>query len=442
MHMPGHKRNTELLGTALPYSTDITEITDFDDLHAPNGVIKEIEKSLSGFYNSRRSFLLVNGSTCGIMAAITSICSFGDKIIAARGCHRSVYKAIELYGLEPVWVMPQIDGKTGICCEISAADIRSAIEQNSDAKLAVITSPTYEGVISDIGIIADVCHSHGIPLLSDMAHGAHFPLFSDLDASYTKADIVITSLHKTLPCLTQTACANIYSDAVSAERFASALQIFETSSPSYLLMSSAERCMTLLLEQGENLATQHEKRIARFKEAISGMKHLRIIGGEYRSFDFSKLVIACCGTSINGRELFDILRDKYRIECEMASARYVIAMTSICDSDEGLSRLADALCEIDSSLTGSQSEPFLPLFAPSVACTAYNAVRSEQSVTALDDCIGKVCGEYIYAYPPGVPVLAPGEVITGQALSTIAAMKKSGLNVRSAYDGGIVTLSK
>lgn len=442
MHMPGHKRNTDLLGERFPYGTDITEITGFDDLHAPSGVISDIQASLKSFYSSRESFLLVNGSTCGIMAAITSACSFGDKIIVARNCHRSVYKAIELYSLRPVWIMPQTDAGTGICGEISPESIRSAIEQNSDAKLVVLTSPTYEGVISSIGEIADICHSADIPLLCDMAHGAHFPLFQELDASYKAADIIVTSLHKTLPCLTQVACANVYSDRISAERMASSLQMFETSSPSYLLMSSAERCMDLLESRGEELAKLHRERIRRFHSSVSGMKHLRLIGDEYGSFDFTKLVIDCHNTYITGRELFDTLRDKYRIECEMASAKYVLAMTSICDSDEGISRLSSALCEIDATLEYRKGKPFLQICIPPASCTAYDAARAEHTLLPLGECEGKVCGEYIVAYPPGIPVIAPGEMITQQALDIIGDMRKNGLNVQSSHSYKIAVVKQ
>lgn len=440
MHMPGHKRNADILGNSLPYAIDITEISGFDDLHAPTGVIRDIGESLKSFYGCRKSYLLINGSTCGIMAAITSVCSFGDKIIAARNCHRSVYKAIELYGLRPVWVMPPVDSDTGICSEVSAEGVREAIEQNRDAKLVVMTSPTYEGVISDIGAIADACHRLDIPLLCDMAHGAHFPLFGELDSSYTHADIVITSLHKTLPCLTQTACACIYSERVDTERFAGALQIFETSSPSYLLMSSADRCMSLTETCGDELAGLHRERIARFNNDVKDMKHLRVIGSKYRSFDFTKLVIGCNNTSISGRELFDTLRDKYRIECEMASARYIVAMTSICDSDEGLARFAQALCKIDATLTCAPQDTFVSLCMPVISCTAYEAIRAEHAFTPLSECIGSVCGEYILAYPPGVPVIAPGEVITQQVLDIIAAMRESGLNIISESKNGIITI--
>lgn len=440
MHMPGHKRNADILGDSPQYAIDITEISGFDDLHAPTGVIKDIEESLKSFYGSRRSFLLVNGSTCGIMAAITSLCSFGDKIIAARNCHRSVYKAIELYGLRPIWVMPPVDGNTGICGEISAEDVLEAAKQNRDAKLVVITSPTYEGVVSDIGAIAKACHSFDIPLMCDMAHGAHFPLFSELDSSYKAADIVITSLHKTLPCLTQTACANIYSQRVSKDRFAEALQIFETSSPSYLLMSSADRCMTLLEARGEELAQLHKERIERFNNSMREMKHLRVLGSEYRSFDFTKLVISCSDASVSGKELLDTLRDKYRIECEMASARYIVAMTSICDSDEGLARFAQALCETDASLECSPHGTFVPLCIPEISCTAYEAIRAEHAFTPLSECIGRVCGEYIMAYPPGVPVIVPGEIITQQVTDIITAMRENGLNVISRRDDSIITL--
>ena len=435
MHMPGHKRNSDICGNFLPYDIDITEITGFDDLHRASGVIDEIQRRLAAFYDAKKSFLLVNGSTCGIMASVVALCSFGDKIIAARNCHRSVYKAIELYNLSPFWVAPPFDVTTGIFGAVSAEAIEKAIEQSPDAKAVVITTPTYEGTVSDTPKIAKVCKKHSIPLICDEAHGAHFPLFYDKGAV---GDISVTSLHKTLPCLTQVACLNIFSDKVNTERIAETLQMFETSSPSYVLMASADRCMTLLENSGKQLAQRHTDRLEHFYKACENLKHLYIKNGENR--DKSRIVICCENTDISGRELFDLLRDRYGIECEMASIRYAVALTSICDSDEGLLRLENVLLSIDKNLHKAQCAPLPEMCAPKVCKTAYEAQKCEKTLVSLGEGIGRVCGEYVWAYPPGVPVIAPGEVITAEAVQSIIEMRRAKLSVTSHDEEKILTL--
>ena len=435
MHMPGHKRNAALLGNALPYGIDITEISDFDDLHNANGVIDYIQQRLAAFYGAKKSFLLVNGSTCGIMAAVVSLCSFGDKIIAARNCHRSVYRAIELYNLSPEWVIPPYDTQTGIFGCVTAESIEIAIEKCPDAKAVIITSPTYEGVISDIDKISLVCKRHGIPLICDEAHGAHFPLFYGGRAF---SDISVTSLHKTLPCLTQVACLNIFSDKVDIDRLAETLQMFETSSPSYVLMASADRCMSLLETDGKELAARHTKRLEHFYKATERLRHLYIKNSE--NCDKSRIVICCENTDISGRELFDRLRREFDIECEMASMRYAVALTSICDSDEGLICLENALVAIDKNLRTVQCTPLPKMCAPTVCKTAYAAERCEKTLVSVDESIGKVCGEYVWAYPPGVPVIAPGETVTAQAAQNILEMRRAKLNVISRGKEKILTL--
>lgn len=435
MHMPGHKRNTDILGNSLPYGIDITEITGFDDLHCASGVIDDIQRRLAAFYGAKKSFLLVNGSTCGIMAAAVALCSFGDKIIAARNCHRSVYKAIELYNLSPDWVTPPFDTAAGIFASVSAEAIEKAIERTPDAKAVIITSPTYEGVISDTEKIAKVCESHGIPLICDEAHGAHFPLFC---TSRAVGDISVTSLHKTLPCLTQVACLNIFSDKVDTERIAETLQMFETSSPSYVLMASADRCMTLLEKGGKELAQRHTDRLGYFYKAAENLKHLYIKNSE--NCDKSRIVICCENTDISGRELFDRLRRDLDIECEMASMRYVVALTSICDSDEGLLRLENALAAIDKNLHKAQCTSLPEIIAPKVCKTAYEAQKCEKTLISLGDSIGRVCGEYVWAYPPGVPVIAPGEVITAEAVQSITEMRRARLNVTSRDEQKLLIL--
>lgn len=436
-HMPGHKRNSEILGNTLPYGIDITEITGFDNLHGADGIIDDIQARLSRFYGSVKSFLLVNGSTCGIMSAILSACDFGDKIIVARNCHKSVYNAIELYNLRPVWILPERDECIDTFGEVKSSDIENAIMQNPDARLVVITSPTYEGVISNIPQIAKLCHSRGILLFVDMAHGAHLPLFEGFENAYG-ADISVVSLHKTLPCMTQTACLNIHSEKVDTKKLSKLLSCFETSSPSYPLMASVDRCMKLIEERGRELTENYERMLGDFYDRAFRLKALRL----HRTDDFGKLVIACDKASINGSELFARLRDEYGIECEMASARYVIAMSSICDTQEGFDRLIKALFEIDGGLEHRQKELPVSITLPKAEMTSYEAARRESKQLSLDSAVGRICASYVWTYPPGIPLIAPGEVITQDIADKISELSVSGVEIHTDCGGAIVSVLK
>ena len=219
MHMPGHKRNVELLGEKLPYIIDITEIEGFDDLHNPEGIIKNIEEKAKKLYKSEKSFILVNGSTCGILSGIRACVNTGDKVLVARNCHKSVYNALEINGLNPIYIVPEIE-RDGIDRNISISDVKKKLEENKDIKLIIITSPTYEGIISDIKQIVDIAHKYNVPVLVDEAHGAHLNFIDELkskEALNVGADIVVQSLHKTLPALTGTALLHIQGNLVKEE---------------------------------------------------------------------------------------------------------------------------------------------------------------------------------------------------------------------------------
>jgi len=360
MHMPGHKRNTGLLPPGIPYDIDITEIHGFDDLHDPCGILRETAELAAGLYGSSRAFLLVNGSTVGILAAIGAHTTRGDKILATTNCHRSVRNAAALFGLDPVYMTPETDKMSGIALSISPEAVDLALENTPDIKLAVITSPSYEGVISDIRAIADIAHKRNIPLLVDSAHGAHLgfsPGFPD-SAVHAGADVVVMSLHKTLPALTQCSLLHICGDLSNAGEKARLLSVLQTSSPSYVLMASIDYCLRLLASDKDKLFYDYEQNLSRFSEDIRTLKTLYVLchGSahpcpDFFAFDPGKLVIVTNNTALSGVMLADILRTEYKIELELAGSDYAIAMTGICDRTEGFTRLAEALMAIDNAIT-------------------------------------------------------------------------------------------
>ena len=356
MHMPGHKRNSACLPPGLPFDIDITEIPGFDDLHDPCGILRETSELAAGLYGSERAFLLVNGSTVGILAAIGAHTARGDKVLAAGACHRSVSNAACLFGLDLVCIEPGIDEASGVECSIDPSAVASALDKDRDIRLVVVTSPTYEGVVSDIAAISRAAHERGVPLLVDSAHGAHLgfsPGFPE-SAVQAGADVVVMSLHKTLPSLTQCSLLHTCGARADTDAVARLLSILQTSSPSYVLMASIDCCLRLLASDKDTLFGEYERNLSCFSEDIKALKNLSVLchGADqphpgFFAFDFGKLVIATGKTALSGVGLAELLRSEHKIELELARGSYAVAMTSVCDSPEGLRRLAEALIAID-----------------------------------------------------------------------------------------------
>jgi len=364
MHMPGHKRNGDFMPPGFPCDIDITEIHGFDDLHDPKEVLLESNKLAADLYGSTEAFILVNGTTVGILAAIGAHTERGDKILAVSGCHWSTTNAAKLFGLDIVYITPEVDEMSGVACSVRPESIKSVLDKNPDIKTVIITSPTYEGVVSDAASIAEIVHYAGGILIVDGAHGAHLGFSDSFPENATRlgADIVIVSLHKTLPALTQCSLLHVCSERVDTANLKELLSILQTSSPSYVLMASIDYCLRLLEADGEKLFKVYEQNLKEFDIKIKSLKNLPVLchgqdssasGHHPGFFDFDpgKIVVITKSTVINGAKLADILRTDHKIEIERVYSNYIIAMTSICDTSEGFTRLADALCSIDQNIT-------------------------------------------------------------------------------------------
>lgn len=432
-HMPGHKRN--LIDDIIPYEIDLTEIYDFDNLHGANGCIKSVEKNAANIYSVKHAYMLINGATGGILSAIRSLSNYGDKIIVARNCHKSVYNAIELFGLDAEYILPKQDDEFGIFMSVTPEQVEKALNKSA-ARLVIITSPTYEGVVSDVKSIAKVCHKYGAKLFVDEAHGAHFPFSSEFpqEAVSLGADVAVVSLHKTLPSLTQTALLLTNDDNLT-QKLEKNLAIFETSSPSYILMSSVENCIDYISDNNENFS-KYISNIKRFRHKCKELEHLRLFENNRNIFDYDigKLVISTKDTNITGVELANKLRETHKIELEMAYSDYVIAMTSVCDTANGFNRLSNALLEIDSQIANDLNTnevcnylSFLPIKA--IKSSDINS-KYELSIS-LNNAIGKISAEYVWAYPPGIPIIVAGEIINENTIEQINYLLECGVDVYS-----------
>ena len=485
-HMPGHKRR-EIPdgipgGFPDPYGIDITEIDGFDNLHHAEGILKDAMETVAAIYGADRSWYLVNGSTCGILSAVFAATENGGKILTARNCHKAVYHAICLNRLEAEYLYPEEITEFGINGGIRAEDVRKALEKDAmrcagnsgdvrgkttKIQAVLITSPTYEGVVSDIRAIADAAHEYGIPLIVDEAHGAHLE-FADQCHSFPKsaleygADIVIQSLHKTLPCFTQTAILHVKGKLVDQDRISRYLSMFQTSSPSYLFMAGMERCIRYMDGDGRNGMVRYEERLEHFMKRMEGLQVLEVLDWEicrkYRTvagWDPSKIVVSTMrAEDFHGEELAETLRRKYHLEMEMTAPEYVIAMTSLMDTEEGFERLGTALWEIDGALRhcveseqqkekGESKEkercetPEVTeskVLHPVRRMLICEAMDADTERTALQDTVGKVSAEFVYLYPPGIPIIAPGEVFTDAIVEKIMAYKAAGLLVQGPAD--------
>jgi len=359
MHMPGHKRNVGLLPHGLPYGIDITEIHGFDDLHNPSGLLADTAGFAAGLYGSDKAFLLINGSTSGILAAIGAHAKRGDKILFAKSCHRSVHNAVSLFGLIPLYIDTKTDETTGLEHSIEPSAVEAAFEHNPDIRLTVITSPSYEGIISDIKSISDIVHARGSILLVDSAHGAHLGFSGAFPDSAVRcgADVVVMSLHKTLPALTQCSLLHICSKLANTEETGCLLSVLQTSSPSYVLMASIDCCLRLLDSDGDSLFADYERRLSLFYSRVKIVRNLCVFGTQepypHSIFarDPGKIVIITKNSALTGTRLAHILRSEHDIELEAAHPGYAIAMTSVCDIDLGFEKLALALTDIDNQST-------------------------------------------------------------------------------------------
>lgn len=448
-HMPGHKRQVHTEYLSNPYAVDITEITDFDNLHHAEGIIKENQDMAAELYHADKTWFLINGSTAGILAAVSACTSRGGKLLMARNCHKAVYHAAYLRGLETSYIYPSYEPACGLNGRISPDDVEKVLQENAGIEAVIITSPSYDGVVSDIEQIAKMVHSYGIPLIVDEAHGAHFAFgeYFPTSALDLGADIVIHSLHKTLPAMTQTALLHKKGNRVSGERLEEFLGIYETSSPSYILMGGISYCLRFLKEQGKQKFEMFQENLKWAREKMKTMKVLHLVGEELIEendifdLDYSKMIISIVNADINGPQLHEILRKKYHLEMEMEAEQYVLALTSVMDSREGFDRLVKALLEIDESLQNKKEKMENYIFINSGCtakkqqkCTIWEAVEGVWEAVPLEESQGRVSAEYAYLYPPGIPLLVPGEEISEDFLIQEERLKNQGIYFQGLKD--------
>ncbi|MCI8511293.1 MAG: decarboxylase [Lachnospiraceae bacterium] len=462
-HMPGHKRHGfKESGSYVfpdPYSVDITEISGFDNLHHAEGILKEAMEQAAKVYGSDKTYYLVNGSSCGVLSAIFAVTKCGGKLLLSRNCHLSAHHAVLLNRLEPEYVYPDCMDFFGISGEVRVDEIeRILLENREKAKrgedkrieAVCIVSPTYEGMVSDVKRIAKVVHTFEIPLLVDEAHGAHLPFalrdgFFPESALSQGADIVVQSLHKTLPSFTQTALLHVQGELIEPGKIERYLRMFQSSSPSYVFMAGMELCIRYMDREGRDKMHQYEKRLFRFYKKMRQLKTLKVLEGGQK--DPSKVVIATqMAKGLNGAILGKILRERFHLEVEFCAPEYVLAMTSLMDTDEGFLRLEEALLAIDQELEDCGRDgdikkilscdipPARQMISPAIA------LEEKEACVPLEASEGRISKEFVFLYPPGIPILTPGEQISKEILSHIVSWREAGLPVQGLTDSKLSTI--
>ncbi|MCL2674526.1 MAG: aminotransferase class I/II-fold pyridoxal phosphate-dependent enzyme, partial [Defluviitaleaceae bacterium] len=448
--MPGHKSNAEFFRDIDFVKMDITEVRGADNLRQPEGIIRQTEDLLASAYGANRSFMLVNGSSGGVLAALLYAVSDGDKIIVARNSHVSVSSGLALSGAEPVYVYPSVT-PYGFAGGINPADVEAALAANKGAKAVFITSPTYEGLCSNVQAIAKIAHDYGALLIVDEAHGSHFGCHPKLPQSAVKhADIVVQSLHKNMVAPNQAAVLHA-GKSIDSERLKDCLNMVQTTSPSYVTMAMIERCANIASNPA--YFDDYIKMLEEYRAKIAELENIRLMGrdicGQYgvHNMDTTKIVLIAKRGS--GADIDNYLLERHSVELELHGLTHAVALSSLADTKEGFERLYRGLCEMDNELTMYDENGYIggrTQFAPT-DMLPYKRVSPEMlpraaqlrpaQVCELDAAIGKICASPVVPYPPGIPLLLPGEKLDENIIDHLKRLAQKDIMIIGISDGKI-----
>ena len=446
-HMPGHKGQA-IFKPASFFALDVTELPDTDDLHDPHSYIAQSEDALTRLYQTRQSYYLLGGASCGIHAMLAAVLREGDTVILDRECHKSVIHALVWIGAKPVYVYPKYNHQFGFAGGVDPADVQQALEAHK-AKAVLITSPTYYGGLSDIAAIAKTAHANGALLLVDEAHGAHLPFCAALPDSAIAcgADLVVQSVHKTLGALSGGALLHVCSD-MDAAHIRKLLAMFQTSSPSYAMLCA--------LEQAVFSAPQLEKRFAALLEQIeTGKKLVNETGKAYwigeelknscqiQAFDHTRIVINFTKTGLSGYQIASLLRENHKIEVELADAHNIVCIASAYNDAADIKKLTKAVLAIVKKVQPAANNIRIAETPPAVVrLTPREAFYRESEPIHLEQATGRIAKHPVCKYPPGTPILAPGEEIQLEHIRTITALLDSGTAVNGVSEDYQITVIK
>lgn len=457
-YTPGHKRGQgastvlrSLVGRAA-LQADLPELPELDNLFAPEGVLAEAQTLAAEVFGAEESWFLANGSTCGIEAAVLATCSPGDRILIPRNVHRSVISALVLSGAMPIYIQPAYESDWDLVGGVDPAAIATALQTDPEIRAILLVSPTYQGICSDLAPIAEMAHTHGIPLLIDEAHGAHFRFHPDLPqtAMAAGADLAVQSTHKTLGALTQAAMMHVQGQRINRDRLNQALQLTQSTSPNYLLLASLDAARHQMAIAGAELM-QAAVRLAiaarQQLEQISGLKVFSLSAraqrpGFYR-WDQTRLSVDVTDLGLSGFDTDELLNERYGVTAELPTLRQLTFIISLGNTEDDIHRLTAGFTQLSQQKTGTTLLPFSsPTSQPILSrppLSPRDAFLTPTETVLTPQAIGRISAELICPYPPGIPLILPGEQITQDAISTLRTIRQAGGIITGCTDTRLET---
>lgn len=438
-HMPGHK-----LGRGIPEEVlkklatlDLTEIPGLDNLHEPKGVIREAQALAAEAFGADRTYFLVNGSTCGIHSIIMTLCKPGDKLVVARDCHKSVIGGMMLAGVNPVYIAPDFNNVFGISTTIDPNKLKRVLNENQDAVGVLITRPNYYGICSEIEKIAEIVHSYDMMLVVDEAHGAHLSFYNLLPKGALEggADICVQSAHKTLPALTQGSYLHVNSKRVDLHKLEFYLKTLQTSSPSYIIMALLDIARYIMSEKGSLYLECLLGRINSLSQAINKEEGIRLLSDkelQVGSLDKTRIVINMTQMGLTGYKAEEVLRKAYNLQVEMSDFYNIVCIATIADGNEEINKLNKILksfCSFFKESTPLTDKYKIPFSIPTQKAELKDILHTEYSLIKLNKAAGRISKGIITPYPPGIPIICPGEIIMEEVVEYIYNIVSLGGNV-------------
>jgi arginine decarboxylase len=459
-YAPGHKRGQgtpqrlkDLLGEAV-FRADLPELPELDNLFAPEGAIAQAQALAAAAFGAEQTWFLANGSTCGIEAAMLAVCRPGDKIIVPRNAHQSVVSALILTGACPVWVQPAVDWDWDLVQGVEPAAIAQALNAHPDSRAVLLVSPTYHGVCSDLAALADLCHAHGLPLLVDEAHGPHFAFHPALPkpALAAGADLVVQSTHKVLSALTQASMLHVQGERIDRQRLQKALQLTQSTSPSYLLLASLDAARQQMALEGQGRLGAVLALAQRVRSQLDALPGLRVFAprqaerGCYQ-LDPTRLTVDVSGLGLSGFEADTILHEQLGVTAELPALRHLTFILSLGNSPADGDRLVQSFTKLSqryyspASAVTPPATDLPPLTVALPECLPRDAFFAAAETVPITEAIGRVSSETLCPYPPGIPLVLPGEIITAAAIQSLQRIHRAGGYITGCADPTLTNLT-
>ena len=442
-YAPGHKRGqgvnqnlVSLLGKGV-FQGDFPELPQLGNLFSPDAAIEEAQCLAAEAFGADRTWFLVNGSTCGIIAAIVATCGSGDKIIVPRNAHQSVIMGLIISGAVPIFLNPEYDPSWDLALSITPEALEAALKENSDVKAVLVVYPTYHGVCGDLEAIAAITHRYHLPLLVDEAHGAHFAFHDVLPPSALSlgADLTIQSTHKVLGAMTQASMLHLQGTRIDSQRISQGLQLVQSTSPSYILLASLDGARQQMALQGLELLERTIGLSSLAINAISEIEGLSVLKlpekrPEFHDLDVTRLTVNVSRLGISGLEVDEIFSQKLKVTAELPMLSHLAFIISIGNTEKDIDSLIKAFTTIQDYVSScSRFSAFLPPQLPTpspLQLSPRDAFFAPKKTVKIENGIGQISGELISPYPPGIPVLMPGEIITNEAINYLTKIKELG----------------